>query len=672
MNIKTLLFGTFAAAMLASCSSDSISNGGSTPSAFDEEGNGFIKIAINLPTTAGTRAVDGIGNVGDNYGQFNDGDKNEYTVENAILAIFDDEKKTDEMDYKMIAAYDLSLGAWDKDPSNQITTHREIVRKISGAGAIGKLHGYIIINKHNFFSLDGTTLTFNPNCPDPVHAAVPCNGMTFKTFSELSLRESGRRYDANSFLMTNMPYVNVPGGTSNPSAQGKDIKINTLYPLDGAIYPSEAEANAGKPAEINVERVLAKVETMLKDGISTTEHKGYKFKFLGWFIDNTNPNAYIGRHCIDPTVNKENAYDYLSLNNTKAGTYRMVSQNAISPTQDERFRTFWAFDPNYDRRADKVGDHDKLITLGGDVVNNNLMKYDANGENIGGKLRATGSHYYCTENTFDVQHQSVSNTTRIIVAAQFVKDDNTTPKEFYTLDREPDVMYELDDIKDYTKSRIADRASFMMWANDYFKDDAATKFIKVKISDPEKGYCKATLEHISASDIADADLIETDPSKIPTVKAAAATAFNKMIDATSKVDGETGHNEYLAGYKIGFFANGVSYYQALIKHFGDIETPWSETDHAGKPNDVKEIYDNNDINMYLGRYGVVRNNWYKIDVEGIRQIGSPVVPPVPGGNNPEDPDYPSDPDTPDDTVDNFLKVKINITPWAIRKQSVIL
>lgn len=651
-----ILAGTFVA-----CSDDLAETSVTQHGAFDADGNGYVKIAINLPTIPGTRAI---GDPGDGYGEFNDGDKNEYTVENAILAIFDDKGSTNELEYEMIGAYDLSLGEWKNDNNNtQVTTYREIVRKISGAGATGNLHGFVILNKHNFFSLDGNTLTFNPNCTDPVaHPAVECNGKTLAEIAALTLRESGRRYDANSFMMTNMPYANVAGGSYNPSMQGKDIVVKSLYPLDGAIYPTEEAANTGDAAEINVERVLAKVETTLKSGVATTDHKGYQFKFLGWFVDNTNPNTYIGRHFID--ANPTSSYGYFSYLNATANTYRMVSANPISAKQSDRYRTFWAIDPNYNVRADVPG-HDQLITIGGETVDTRLMQFDADGNNIGGRLRASGSHYYCTENTFDVQHQSVSNTTRIIVAAQFVDTDGTTPKEFYTLDREPDVMYTEADIIAYTKARIADRASFMMWAHDYFTSTAdATKYIKVSISAPTNGYCKATLTHIAVADLEDADLQDASAS----AKSAAMEAFNKLIDATDDVDGETGHNEYLAGYKIGFFKNGVSYYQALIKHFGDVETPWSSAVHAGMPNDVNHIYDSNDEAMYLGRYGVVRNNWYKIEVEGIRQIGSPVVPPVPG----KDPLDPHDPDTPDDTVDNFLKVKINIMPWAIRKQTVVL
>ena len=61
--------------------------------------------------------------------------------------------------------------------------------------------------------------------------------------------------------------------------------------------------------------------------------------------------------------------------------------------------------------------------------------------------------------------------------------------------------------------------------------------------------------------------------------------------------------------KIDLYKNGVAYYPVYIKHFGDDETPWNGTE-SGKPQ-VGSIYPGGAEN-YLGRYGVLRNNWYDI------------------------------------------------------------
>ena len=66
------------------------------------------------------------------------------------------------------------------------------------------------------------------------------------------------------------------------------------------------------------------------------------------------------------------------------------------------------------------------------------------------------------------------------------------------------------------------------------------------------------------------------------------------LDATNKVGIKT-------------YENGESYYIARIKHFGDDLTPWKEGN---------DTYGENNLN-WLGRYGVLRNNWYDLTIEKI-------------------------------------------------------
>lgn len=102
-----------------------------------------------------------------------------------------------------------------------------------------------------------------------------------------------------------------------------------------------------------------------------------------------------------------------------------------------------------------------------------------------------------------------------------------------------------------------------------------------------------------------------------------------------------------AAHKIAYYKGGVAYYPVMIKHFGDDLTPW----------DNGEVYSNNYAD-FLGRYGVLRNNWYTINVTGIKNIGAPEVPEVYG--------------TPDDPNESWISVSINVLSWAKRSQDVNL
>lgn len=676
MKLYKIFMGLTAAAMFAACSNDNIVVDNPYTDVFDGDGNGFLKVAINLPSI--NTASRGIGDYGiddptdpnypGNYGEYNDGDKYEYAVENAILCIFSGET-SDEKKHVLRAAYQLGSGAWGDDTSAEITTNRQFIQKINNTGASGQLYAYVILNKHNFFEIDeaANSLKFISGKGDP---SVECVGLTLGQFAQLDLKESGRRYDTNSFMMTNMPYSNVKGGDQHPAG----LEMRTLYPINAqAIYPTQAAAELGTAAaEVNVERVLAKVQTTWtypagKDYFETEDAAKRHVKILGWFIDNTNPNSYVGRHYTEP----DGTIDYLQLASKiqTNPTYRFVSRNKVT---DGAFRTFWAVDPNYDK---KVGDGcDPLITKQGEVVDTRLMDFDpVTGKNIGGQLRAQGSHYYCTENTFDVAHQSEFNTTRVVVAAQFGEPDAYGKYPcFYTIQQEANQMYSLEQIKDYTKARIAERVVFQQWVADFCNSTVpdATQFIQVIAENPIKdGNETAGRASVSIKD--EPVGFTTTMVKSGKTHSQALAAYKRMVNGDTTPGQElTGCNAYLASnYVVNHYLEGVSYYYALIKHFGDDETPWIKADHAGVTNDVDGVYTDgvNDSDAdadanYLGRYGVVRNNWYFLDIEGVRQIGSATVPVLPG----------NEPDTPDDQVENYLKVKINITPWAIRKQKVVL
>ena len=113
----------------------------------------------------------------------------------------------------------------------------------------------------------------------------------------------------------------------------------------------------------------------------------------------------------------------------------------------------------------------------------------------------------------------------------------------------------------------------------------------------------------------------------------------------------------------------MAYYNVRIKHFGDYETPWSSTKpfmtlNSGET--VADIYgigadpDNSAAN-FLGRYGVVRDNWYKLVVSGVKHIGT--AEPI---------DVSKETLIPDDEIDNYISIHVHILPWVIRNQIVDL
>ena len=126
-------------------------------------------------------------------------------------------------------------------------------------------------------------------------------------------------------------------------------------------------------------------------------------------------------------------------------------------------------------------------------------------------------------------------------------------------------------------------------------------------------------------------------------------------------------------YKASYYSAGAAYYNARIQHFGEVETPWSAVAPwrvIDPGSNVYQIYGygNNDPDIeggvdksakrFLGRYGVVRDNWYKLTIDDISELGSAV--PIDLTGNP----------TPDDDVKNYMSVHVHIMPWVLRTQSV--
>ena len=102
------------------------------------------------------------------------------------------------------------------------------------------------------------------------------------------------------------------------------------------------------------------------------------------------------------------------------------------------------------------------------------------------------------------------------------------------------------------------------------------------------------------------------------------------------------------------YENGIAYYPIRIKHFGDEQTPWKKAT-ADMTNPYGNPVEND---KYLGRYGVLRNNWYNIEISSIKNVGSAVVPEI----KLDDP-------TPGDKPENYISVRINVLSWAKRNQS---
>lgn len=264
-------------------------------------------------------------------------------------------------------------------------------------------------------------------------------------------------------------------------------------------------------------------------------------------------------------------------------------------------RAHWGIDPNYSTIS-----NDKKYT---DDFNYKPKTYDFSGAGD-----ATDPKY-CLENTFSLGHMYQNQTTRVIMKATYVPSGLTAGETFYMFDGK----------------------------SGYFKEDDLTTQISTAITNA--GYTAADFS-LPLTDVKKAGkhlLTANDITKV---------SGTQNVDETF-LDNVNAALGLSANKKISTYYNGVSYYIARIKHFGDALTPWNSGDPTyGTGDEAKK--------KYLGRYGMVRNNWYELQVNSISNPGSPDVPEV-------------NPNTPDDEGDKYyINCSVRILSWAKRVHGIDL
>lgn len=223
---------------------------------------------------------------------------------------------------------------------------------------------------------------------------------------------------------------------------------------------------------------------------------------------------------------------------------------------------------------------------------------------------------YCLENTFNLDNMKQGQTTRVVFKATYKPASIAKGETFYKIGKNTAIWSEAD-LKQEIEAAVASVVS-----------GAAGK-TTVTLNAQGNDITAAGTHYIIAANISVTDAtITITPENI--------TAINTQL----------GLNE---SEKVGIstYAGGESYYIARIKHFGDDLTQWKSG-----------TYGENNLE-YLGRYGVLRNNWYVLTVQSVSGPGYPSVPEV-------------KPNTPDDEDDNYINVSVKILSWAKRSQDVNL
>lgn len=604
---------------LGACSSDNVvDNGGSNP--IDLSKGGFVKMSLNLPTdnNRGSRATHDL----------NDGLANEYGIKNAYLVLFegkDEHNKENEATFK--GAYELknsdfsNFEAVGDDPNHVTITKRIAFANGTKPQSGRKLFALVVLNNNGLFTVNATSheLTFATNVT-PGEYATTANFANFSKAIASTNTDGTTPFAANvatkGIFMTNAPLCTQPGGKTDPT----DAEVKTLADVTNNIYTTEAEAKSKPAAEIYVERAVAKVTVQSKtDALEANKANAaskISYQLYNWVVDNTNKKSYIVRQ-----YNK----DWNSIHSDKVTTgdyqYRFVWGSEVNPNATEGnklYRTSFAQDPEYDTPAANAANYNQMasnakMTLSTEFGNDHPQ--------------------YCNENTFKVTAQNQDQTTRVVLGVKLSAPGTTTyDADLYTVNDNKEVVYTKATLAERLKRILLNEPDVKTWADAHtnvslditFNEDAAGK-TTIK---------EATLKGKTAASAADETFAGTF-----------TTDFNKALPNIVRYKG------------------GVAYYAVRIKHFGDTEgTPWKVEGQGVTAGGNSLIYPNpstgNNDGWFLGRYGVVRNNWYDISVNKIQTLGDATIPA-----------FTNDPD---DVLENYISVSINVLSWSKHSQSADL
>lgn len=531
---------------------------------------------------------------------YDQGTLDEYDVNDVTLLIFKKGEATKEGDYTFVEKANLgNMAPWKKDDTaNGITASATITAELTGVALTNegsKSDYYALAILNN--NADATGAGGKVTLPTAPTTESTTPPVTYGSWNAASNADETKFKDnTKGFYMANAPvYI-------------KDGEPTTLVNID-KVYATKQKAETNAATTIHVERGLAKVTVASADFTKTFTPSGTKYnkdevKITAWNLDVTNKSTF--------PIHKTTGLNSPFTTIWSASTDPAPSTGRFVDAANSAFkRVHWGVDPNYSTDLDETACKNAFNILAPNAEINGTAK----------------EPQYCLENTFDIKHMLQGQTTRVVFKATYKPDGITKGNTFYKIGNSTDLWSE-ENLKKQIKT-VALNVMGITKAEEQAKYD-------VDLSKGSNISGVAGHQHLVKAE----NITYSGEAASSQVKPAAITAINEKLGLSDAA----GISTYL---------NGEAYYIARIKHFGDVQTPWNEGDETYGDNDATQN------NKYLGRYGVLRNNWYELTVNSVSGPGTPDVPTI-------------KPDVPDDESYKYISVSVKILSWAKRSQKVDL
>lgn len=614
MKKRFYVFSMLAAGMLLAGCSDDLEGGQDGPNVVEGE-TGYVKIALNLPSAPASnfRADE------NNNDEFEDGIEAEYKVNDVILALF---YGTDETSATLGCAYSLA-GAWTDDvDKDNVTRYISSVQKIKAPADKKKVYALVIVNgkKSGYFDVSSSNmLQFSANGSSPSDVDSDFKLASFynvaNTMNNVDLTKIANTSTSDgkevNFLMLNAPTSNKAADTGMNSDDTHSVTTLVEVP----VWESEAAAESNPATDIYVERAVAKVTVSVDNANANdyslevdadgTTYDNATVTFQGWKLQTTNKSMFAVRNVYakDANTMMPTTVSYYAWK-TWAGFYVSTEICRFFGSAPNPYRVYWGVDPNYFNVVTDIATNFNVYSGEDNLTWNNM-------NNTSTTNRVAE---YCAENTTIAKAMQDDNLTGVLLKAKFKLADTENTG----------INGDLFMINN--TSAIYTDEQFIAVATAALTDNNALP-----------GGATLTLKTVGGMTITSADnvseLLQISGGTSPELSSEQEKA---ILDA--------------CGGSIKYYKGGVMYYYtSLIQHFGDVPTKVDGTINA-----LTEYSEE----MHLGRYGVLRNNWYELNITSVGGPGEPEIPEVP--------------EEPADATEGYINATINILSWAKRQQNVEL
>lgn len=599
MTIRSLLLAASVAALLAGCAKEDDSPQEGTGGTTTVPAGTTGTMNVSLKYAIETRADQ----------EYDDGEDSESRAQDLTIYFFDDDKNYLGSSY----VSDLSQEDDSKDDNVTSTITVDVPTNIvqtlyESSDKEATMYVVAVLNKG----------TFTPQ----ITAGENYN--VFNAACQIALADAAK---TDNFMMTSSNYLKDISGT-----QQTEMALTPITNKNVGLK-SDDQTTSPDPVTIAVERVVAKVTVQ---DTETRPTDGATWTILGWGLNVTNKTFY--------PVKNFGGDQFLDLLASKYNTWQPNTSNKPwnNPTD---MRSHWAVDPNYAAGQATITDMPNDF--------NEFSFSDPSSAEVKGAL-------YCFENTTVETMQQRNATTSAVIVAQFYSKDFKEADKAGSWIKWNDAAYSKEnDYATFVEKVVEDVDGDNQVITKYYKLDtngtttgndgkkysplSEEDFIctyttegKEKIIFGKKnttiGYKDAELQvALKDSEIKLYAITDDQASEVTS----APVEINKAI---AKALTDNPPTVYYEGY---------CYYVVPIRHFAKGEV----ADYTGGE------YQSN----HLGRYGIVRNNYYQITINDITQPGEPITDPT------------VDPSTDkDDETNYWINVSIKVLSWKVRTQDVIL